>query len=128
MNEFEEGDEEDEILLPTHGILNPEWMFREIVKRASPRMIVRGMVGLSEYFWRNHPFQGYGSDEVADVIVQYMFTGTYTSPIPEDSEEEETQITEEEVERFTQMLEVFSEQDYTDRKKAETEEGDDNND
>lgn len=129
MSEFDEEDDE-EILFPTHGVLNPEWMLREIASRASFSMIYQGVIGLAEFFMQNHPFQTYGSDEISDVIIQHMFLGEYTSPLPEELQPpvRETQITEEDIERFAKLLDTFPDGEYTEGEQDNTEEGESNND
>lgn len=129
MSEFDE-EEDEEILFPTHGVLNPEWMLREIASRASFSMIYQGVIGLAEFFMENHPFQTYGSDEVSDVLIQCMFLGEYTSPLPEEpsTPEDETQFTEEDVERFAKLLDSFPDGEYTKGEQDNTEEGENNDD
>src|SRR5690625_4762750 len=80
-------DEEDDIIQAEQGPLNPYWMLRSISLHSTLSMFIRGMFGVSFYLEKR---QGEYLDplEIVDVIIQYMYTGEYSYPFPDEDQEE----------------------------------------
>jgi len=108
-------DEEDDIIQAEQGPLNPYWMLRSISLHSTLSMFIRGMFGVSFYLEKR---QGEYLDplEIVDVIIQYMYTGEYSYPFPDEDQEEWDEpldpITEEEVNEFKEFLDFLTDHHY----------------
>lgn len=81
---FDDYDDEDDdgmfVLYPDRGVMNPLWVLKAATLTVSPARLTNGILGLCAYIETLDEGEGMVAGEVVDVIVQNMFTGTYTDP------------------------------------------------
>lgn len=109
----EEEEEFHEHPMPDRGILSASWILKAVLHSSTPTMWWRGLSGLSHILSQAHDDERFHPDEIVDIIVQNMFTGRYVNPFAYLSEENETNITEDEIKVFMESLDFLDEGWYT---------------
>lgn len=114
-------DEDDDFIEPDRGVLNPAWVLRHTIQNTSLSAVVHGLEGLSRELCEWEPDTMFSRDEIVDIVLQHMYTGEYVNPFLHACEV--PGITEEEIQTFTNKLDFFGKDTYTDVEQDDEEGG-----